>query len=109
MKTKATKKYPFTLGDISDLLDNKIGILETRLDVKLNTLETRLTGKINQSATGIIAEMDKRFGLADSRFDEVDKRFDMNDDAHQEIIGAIDEMSDRKIKQHCQKFHTVVS
>lgn len=92
MKSKSS--YPFTLKDISELLDLKLGIWSDKIKLELGN-------KIKQSETGIIAEMDKRFA-------EVDKRFDQNDDAHQEIIGALDEIATRKIKDHCQKYHGVV-
>lgn len=60
-----------------------------------------------------IKRLESRINGVDEKVDslrlEMNKRFDDNDDAHQEIIGAIDEMADRKIKQHCLKFHSVVS
>ena len=54
--------------------------------------------------------MDKRFAQVDDRFERLEKKVDEgfkeNYDAHQEIIGAIDEICDRKIKKHCEEKHT---
>lgn len=117
MKAQTIKKiYPFTLSDISDLLDNKLAIWSDRIRSELKI-------KIDQSTTGIIAEMDKRFATVDERFDDVDKRFAQvdkrfdkiderfndNDNAHQEIISAIEEISERKIKQHSNEKHSFVA
>ncbi|MBI3887546.1 hypothetical protein HY310_00575 [Candidatus Microgenomates bacterium] len=40
---------------------------------------------------------------------EMNQRFDENNDTHQELIGAIDEICDRKVTKHCQKYHGVVT
>lgn len=98
--------YPFALSNISDLLDNKLAIWADKIKFDLRD---ELGRKIDQSATGIIAEMDKRFAEVYDRFDEVDRRFDVNDDAHQEVIGAIDEIADRKIEQHVCEKHSFIS
>lgn len=65
----------------------------------------KLRSEMNQS----FGEVDKRFELVDKRFEEINKRFDINDDTHQEILQAIDEMTDAKLTRHCKTYHNVVS
>lgn len=93
MKTKVTKsRYPFTLSDISDLLDNKLAIWSDRIRSEIKT-------KIDQSATGIIAEMDKRFAQVDDRFDEIDKRFTEVDKRFDRVEDKIQSLDERLIVQ----------
>lgn len=107
MKTGTPKKYSFSLGDISDLLDNKLAIFEGKFDKNLSR-------RFAQNNVAIYAELDKRFGEVDKRFAEIDKRFDQinkrfdeNDDAHQAILKAVGEMTDKKIAKHCVEKHAL--
>lgn len=95
MKNK-TKTYPFTLGDISDLLDNKLAIFSDKFDKKLDQ-------KLSQNNVAIYGELDKRFSEIDTGIGglrkEMNGRFDELADTLQDIMGMIEDVSEAKIRQ----------
>lgn len=91
MKTQI-QSYPFTLKDVGELMELKLSIWSDRLEAKLSR-------KIDQSATGIIAEMDKRFGEVNERFLQVDKRFDRVDERLDELMDQFKSLDERLIIQ----------
>lgn len=64
-----------------------------------------LEGRINSLDDGLNSLTEKVY----KGFAKVDKRFDDNDNAHQEIIGAIEEIAERKIKQQAHEKHSFVA
>ncbi len=83
-----------TLDQIREIIHDEGKTIIAAFDKDLKSLD----GKINS--------LDNK--LDDFRI-EVNKRFDANDDAHQDLIGITDEIADRKISKHCQKYHGVTA
>lgn len=81
-----------TLDQIREVIRNEGKTIIAAFDRDIKLLE----GRINSLEDKV-----------DKGFAEVNRRFDENDDAHQEILGAINEIADRKIKKHCQQYHFV--
>lgn len=104
-------QYP-TLEQIRETIREEGKIIIAAFDKDIKLIEGRLgnvedrLGNVESRLGNVESKLDAHIKQNETEYRQIMKRFDDNDDAHQELLGASDEICDRKIEKHCQEKHS---